>query len=183
MPIISTFFGVVVRMFYEEHEPAHFHAEHQGEQGKFDLRGRMTVGNIRSRTALRLIEEWARRTGQNSRRTGAPSRRGGRWNGSNPLTEVDAMFLPSVVEAQHRGDFRIHLIFNDGSSKTVDFRSWLKGPIFAPLKQTSYFRRFFLDGGTVVWPNGADIAPETLYEAPGVLERPKKRRQRTRSAI
>lgn len=60
MPIISTFFGVVIRMFYEEHEPAHFHAEHQGQQGKFDLRGRMTVGNIRSRTALRLIEEWAR---------------------------------------------------------------------------------------------------------------------------
>lgn len=61
MPIISTFFGVVIRMFYEEHEPAHFHAEHQGQRGKFDLRGRMTVGNIRSRTALRLIGEWARR--------------------------------------------------------------------------------------------------------------------------
>jgi hypothetical protein len=60
MPIISTFFGVVIRMFYEEHEPAHFHAEYQGQQGKFDLRGRITVGNIRSGTALRLIKEWAR---------------------------------------------------------------------------------------------------------------------------
>ena len=59
MPIISVFFGIVVRMFHKEHEPAHFHAEHQGQQGKFDLEGEMTVGNIRSRTALRLIREWA----------------------------------------------------------------------------------------------------------------------------
>lgn len=59
MPIISTFFGIVIRMFYKEHEPVHFHAEYQGQHGKFDLFGEMIVGNIRSRTALRLIKEWA----------------------------------------------------------------------------------------------------------------------------
>jgi len=59
MPIISAFFGVVIRMFYEEHEPAHFHAEHQGQRATFDLRGRMMAGQIRSRTARRLIKEWA----------------------------------------------------------------------------------------------------------------------------
>ena len=50
MPIISVFFGIVVRMFYKEHEPGHFHAEHQGQQGKFDFSGEMTVGNIQSGT-------------------------------------------------------------------------------------------------------------------------------------
>ncbi len=59
MPIISVFFGIVIRMFYREHEPAHFHAEYQGQQGKFDFEGAMLVGNLRSRTALRLIREWA----------------------------------------------------------------------------------------------------------------------------
>ena len=73
--------------------------------------------------------------------------------------------LPQVVKAEYRGDHRIRLTFNDGTEKTVDFRSWLKGPVFEPLKDPSYFRRFFIDGGTVVWPNGADIAPETLYDA------------------
>ena len=58
MPIISVFFGIIIRMFYQEHEPAHFHAEHQGQQGKFDFNGEMTAGNIQSRTALRLIREW-----------------------------------------------------------------------------------------------------------------------------
>lgn len=32
VPIIAMFFGIVVRMFYKEHEPAHFHAEHQSQQ-------------------------------------------------------------------------------------------------------------------------------------------------------
>ena len=59
MPIISVFFGIVVRMFYKEHEPAHFHAEYQGQQGKFDLDGQLVVGNLQSGTALRLISEWA----------------------------------------------------------------------------------------------------------------------------
>ncbi|MDI7267408.1 MAG: DUF4160 domain-containing protein [Myxococcota bacterium] len=59
MPIISVFFGIAIRMFYQEHEPPHFHAEHQGQQGKFGLDGRMMVGNIRSKAALVLIREWA----------------------------------------------------------------------------------------------------------------------------
>lgn len=59
MPIISTFFGIVIRMFYQDHEPAHFHAEHQGQQARFDLNGRVTAGGIRSKTARRLIAEWA----------------------------------------------------------------------------------------------------------------------------
>ncbi len=75
-------------------------------------------------------------------------------------------FLPSVIRAEYRGGFRIHLTFNDLSERTVDFRPWLEGPVFEALKDPAYFREFFVDGGTVVWPNGADIAPETLYSAP-----------------
>ncbi len=73
-------------------------------------------------------------------------------------------FLPTVIRAEYRGGHRIYLVFNDGVESTVDFTDWLSGPIFEPLKETGYFERFFLDGGTVAWPNGADIAPETLHE-------------------
>ena len=72
--------------------------------------------------------------------------------------------LPVVVEAEYRGEFRLRLVFNDGVEGTIDFSEWLKGPVFQPLHDREYFSRFFLEGGTVAWPNGADIAPETLYE-------------------
>jgi hypothetical protein len=72
--------------------------------------------------------------------------------------------LPVVVQAEHRGDYRIHLVFADRTEATVDFSSWLIGPVFEPLKDVEYFKNFYIDGGTVVWPNGADIAPESLYE-------------------
>ena len=73
-------------------------------------------------------------------------------------------FLPTVIRAEYRGDYRIFLAFNDGVENTVDFSQWLHGSVFEPLEDQEYFKRFFLDGGTVAWPNGADIAPETLYE-------------------
>ena len=74
--------------------------------------------------------------------------------------------IPFVIHAEYRGDFRIHLRFDDGLAKTVDFRPMFRGPIFEPLLQPEYFRGFHLEGGTVAWPNGADIAPETLHAAP-----------------
>ena len=74
--------------------------------------------------------------------------------------------LPSVVRAEYRGGFRIHVAFDDRSGATVDFRQWLDGPVFEPLKDPSYFRKFFIDGGTVVWPNGADFDPATLHDWP-----------------
>jgi len=92
------------------------------------------------------------------------------------------MMMPSVVSAEYEGGHRIRLSFSEGTVKTVDFRKWLDGPVFEPLKDPSYFRRFFLEAGTVVWPNGADIAPETLYKASGVRRRSNDRMHRTSGA-
>lgn len=59
MPYVSMFFGIIIRMFHREHNPPHFHAEYQGQTGVFDFDGRMIYGNMRSKTARRLIREWA----------------------------------------------------------------------------------------------------------------------------
>ncbi len=59
MPVISVFFGIVVRMYYEDHSPAHFHAEFGGDRASFSLLGETLSGEIRSRVARRLIREWA----------------------------------------------------------------------------------------------------------------------------
>jgi len=76
--------------------------------------------------------------------------------------------LPSVTKAKYVRDYLIEVMFNDGTKKMIDFEPWLSGTIFKPLKSKAYFKRFFIDGPTIAWPNGADIAPETLYAAKSV---------------
>ena len=72
--------------------------------------------------------------------------------------------IPSIVEVQVRGGYEVRLVFNDGLEGTVDLSGWLMGPVFEPVRDLHYFQRLFVDGGAIAWPNGADIAPETLYE-------------------
>jgi Protein of unknown function (DUF2442) len=91
-------------------------------------------------------------------------------------------FLPSVVQAEHRGGFRLRVVFNDGTENTIDFGQWLEGPMFEALKSPDFFARYFIDGGTVVWPNGADIAPETLYAVAG-RRRSNKRLQPAKARV
>ena len=58
MPEISRFFGIIIRMFYNEHNPPHFHAEYSGNKAVFDFQGNVTKGNLSSRTATKLVREW-----------------------------------------------------------------------------------------------------------------------------
>ena len=59
MPIISTFFGIIIRMFFDDHAPPHFHAEYQGQDALVDFNGIILEGEIRSATARKLIKQWA----------------------------------------------------------------------------------------------------------------------------
>lgn len=58
MPIVSRFFGIIIRMFYDEHNPPHFHAEYQGKKAVFDFDGNVIKGSLSSRTATKLVREW-----------------------------------------------------------------------------------------------------------------------------
>ena len=58
MPTVSVFFGIVIRMYYDEHNPPHLHAEYQGNKVLLDFRGNIIKGDLRSKTALRLVREW-----------------------------------------------------------------------------------------------------------------------------
>ncbi|MBI3914420.1 MAG: DUF2442 domain-containing protein [Chloroflexi bacterium] len=62
--------------------------------------------------------------------------------------------------------FTVHLTFTDGSEREIDLEQYLWGPVFEPIRSDlREFAQVFVDpiGQTLAWPNGADIAPETLY--------------------
>ncbi len=63
-------------------------------------------------------------------------------------------------------DYQLRIEFNNGVTKDVDLAAELHGEVFAPLKDTSLFKRATVnpETGTVEWPNGADFAPEFLFD-------------------
>jgi hypothetical protein len=69
-----------------------------------------------------------------------------------------------VVDARYIRDHVVWLRFRDGTTGEVDLTAELEGPVFAPLRDPDFFRRLRVDPElhTLVWPNGADIAPERL---------------------
>ncbi|MEW5806893.1 MAG: DUF2442 domain-containing protein [Acidobacteriota bacterium] len=71
-----------------------------------------------------------------------------------------------VKEARHISDYTIWIKFSDGTEGEINLKDELKGPIFEPLKDLEMFRSFRVDPElhTLVWQNGADFAPEFLYE-------------------
>jgi hypothetical protein len=70
-----------------------------------------------------------------------------------------------VVLIEYRQGHVYHVVFDDGMEGDVDFSEYVgRGPVFEPFKDLAFFRQARIEGGTISWPNGADIAPETLYE-------------------
>ena len=71
-----------------------------------------------------------------------------------------------LINAKHVHDYVIHVAFKDGVEANIDISDQLWGEVFEPLKDKSYFQQLRYDSEfhSVVWPNGADLAPEFLYE-------------------
>ena len=71
-----------------------------------------------------------------------------------------------VTDVKLVRDFVVWVRFNDGSEGEIDLADELDGPIFEPLKDPKVFAQVRLDPDvhTLVWPNGADLAPEFLHD-------------------
>lgn len=75
-------------------------------------------------------------------------------------------YLPVVTGVAVVGDHVLRLLFSDGTVGDVDFSAQRWAGVLEPLNDPSYFAQVELDAeaGTIVWPDGIDLAPEPLYE-------------------
>ncbi|HSR53794.1 MAG TPA: DUF2442 domain-containing protein [Acidobacteriota bacterium] len=82
--------------------------------------------------------------------------------------------LLHIDRVEVRGPHVLHVEFDDGVEKTVDLSPLLTGPMFEPLRDPQKFAEVKIDPEwkTVVWPSGADIAPEALYDLPSLSDQP-----------
>ena len=74
--------------------------------------------------------------------------------------------LLDVIDTKYLRDFTLWVKFEDGTEGEIDLSDELYGPIFEPLRDLNYFKQVRVDSelGTIAWPNGADFAPEFLYD-------------------
>ena len=73
--------------------------------------------------------------------------------------------IAHIIEAEYIRDYMIKVRFDDEIVKIVDLEPYTKrGGVFSSFSDKEFFKSFFLDLNTLCWPNGADIAPERLYE-------------------
>jgi hypothetical protein len=73
--------------------------------------------------------------------------------------------MNQVTRIGYRRDYVYHIVFDNGLSAEVDFAPMLdRGPVFEPLEDLAFFKQASIEGGTIVWPNGADVSPESLYD-------------------
>ena len=74
--------------------------------------------------------------------------------------------MRSVKKVKHLNDYKLEVEFNSGETKVVDLSNHLDGEIFEPLKKIEYFKTVKVNQEfeTIYWENGADIAPEFLFD-------------------
>lgn len=92
--------------------------------------------------------------------------------------EADMWNLQKVTTISYQGDYIYRILFDDGTEGNFDFSPYLdRGPLFSALRDQSFFQKAYVEGYTIAWPNGLDIAPETLLE--GIVRSKKKARSKT----
>ncbi|MFZ2421006.1 MAG: DUF2442 domain-containing protein [Anaerolineae bacterium] len=81
---------------------------------------------------------------------------------------LDETSLHDVTDFTFVKNYVLNVRFDDGVERTIDFEPILLGPLFGPLRDLHLFRQVRVDRdlGTLVWPNGADIDPNVLYDWP-----------------
>lgn len=80
--------------------------------------------------------------------------------------------LYDVVDFKNMGDYRLQVVFDDGTQQLIDFRPVLYGEMYGPLRDLKIFNQVRLDPdvATLVWPNGADFDPWMLHEWPRLID-------------
>lgn len=166
MPRISAFHGIVITMYYREHGVPHFHARYAEHNASVAIDTLDVLEGSLPSPALTLVRRWAELHRGELVTNWEHARNKDPWKKSIRCPSIKAMNgIAQVTHADALGGHRLFLRFADGAEGELDFSTESWDGVFAPLEDPAYFARVEVDEelGTIIWPNGADVAPETLY--------------------
>jgi hypothetical protein len=166
LPKVPRFYEVVIRMYFDDHDPPHFHAFSGGQEAQVRITPFRLIAGALPPRALGLVAEWAAQhegeLSENWRRARSGVRLLSHGTAGGPM-------YPRVTDVKVLAHYVLELTFADGTSGVVDLALRIgdgRG-VFAPHKDPGFFAQVRVDpeAGTIVWPNDTDLDPDVLYEA------------------
>ena len=166
MPEVSRFFGIAIRFYYNDHHPPHFHAIYGEHEALIEIETLAVLRGELPRRALRARSGMGCNT--------SPGTSGGLGDGTAGFhtfsncavrlkQEDRRMALIRIANAQPLEGFNVELTLSTGEVVRRDLQPFLNGPVFDLIRNDEYqFRQLRAEGGTVVWPNGADLCPDVV---------------------
>ena len=162
MPEISRFLGIVITMYFNDHMPPHFHAEYNNQEAAFEIKTLSKSAGYLPPRITGFVIEWASQHQKELMDN---------WNLLNSQGTFEKIppfvFMLHVETAKYLENYKMSVIFNDGSSHIVDFEKTIINdhrPIISALKDISVFKDFSIQNHTISWANGLDFAPEFIKD-------------------
>lgn len=164
MPRVSSFYGIVIEMYYGDHPPPHFHARYGGQVAKIAIvDGEIIAGDLPGR-ALRLVREWLR---EHRDELETNWDRAVRHERPEPIEPTAMRELIHITDVEPLEGLSIRATFCDGAVKDLDLSDLLSaGGVFARVRDSREIFELVAvnpDTGTVEWPGEVDLDPEVLY--------------------
>ena len=165
MPEISRFLGIVITMYFNDHNPPHFHVRYEDFRALVGIEPlELGEGQLPPRV-LGLVMEWG---GDAPGRADAElddlGRRG--YFQAHRSAGLRRFKMIWVTDAKTLPDYRLWVRFSDNTEGEVDLRDFVASdarPIVAALRDSAAFSAIRVEMDTVVWANGFDLAPEFLH--------------------
>ncbi len=80
------------------------------------------------------------------------------------MNTIEKSIIHDIVEVEPLEDYSIIVQFDDGVVKTIDIKPYISGGISTDLNDINFFKKVYLDNGSVTWPNGYDFCSVFLRE-------------------
>ena len=156
------FYGILIRMFFNDHAPPHFHARYGEFEATIDI-GTSAVlqGQLPSR-ALNLVQEWAMIHREELFEDWRLCRDKERPN-KVECNNWSVQMYWDVVEVKPEPHYCLFVRFKDGQAGRVHLREDDLTGVLAPLRDVQCFEQVFIDCGAVAWPGEIDLAPDAMY--------------------
>jgi hypothetical protein len=161
MPVLSIFFGIIIRMYSmddKEHHDPHIHAEYAGERALLRISDGEVLRGRLPPSKLLMVRDWIIIHRKELRAN---------WklavNGKEVFKIKGVLTTPYVQRVKADNRYRLKLIFDNGEKRIFDISPYLNKGVFTRLKKPEVFKMARVVAGSVEWPGGIDLSYDTLY--------------------